>query len=153
MFRHSTNTASFFSVLMAALIFSLSLPGVAAAQGNTSLGTGALQNNTTGSNNTAIGSGALFGNTTGDFNSASGVNALFSNTTGERNTAIGVQALVSSTTGDTNTASGNGALLNNTTGSLNYKNDDNLEGTPKRNQEAIWQSTFSFPPLGRLEVS
>ena len=32
MFSHSTNTASFFSVLMAALIFSLSLAGVAAAQ-------------------------------------------------------------------------------------------------------------------------
>ena len=48
MFRHSINTASFFSVLMAALIFSLSLAGVAAAQGNTSLGTGALQHNTTG---------------------------------------------------------------------------------------------------------
>ena len=32
MLRHSTNTASFFSVLMAALIFSLSLAGVAAAQ-------------------------------------------------------------------------------------------------------------------------
>jgi hypothetical protein len=38
MFNHSTNTAWFFSVLMAALIFSLSLAGVAAAQGNTSLG-------------------------------------------------------------------------------------------------------------------
>ena len=49
MFCHSTNTASFFSVLMAALIFSLSLAGVASAQGNTSLGTGALQNNATGS--------------------------------------------------------------------------------------------------------
>jgi hypothetical protein len=46
MFNHSTNTASFFSVL-AALIFSLSLAGIAASQGNTSLGTGALQNNTT----------------------------------------------------------------------------------------------------------
>ena len=56
MHRHSTHTASFFSVLIAALIFSLSLAGVAAAQGNTSLGTGALQNNTTGSFNTAIGS-------------------------------------------------------------------------------------------------
>ena len=32
MFSHSTNTASFFSVLIAALIFSLSLAGVAAAQ-------------------------------------------------------------------------------------------------------------------------
>ena len=42
MLRHSTNTASFFSVLIAALIFSLSLAGVAAAQTNTSLGTDAL---------------------------------------------------------------------------------------------------------------
>ena len=49
MFSHSTNAASLFSVLMAALIFSLSLAGVAWAQGNTSLGTGALQSNTTGS--------------------------------------------------------------------------------------------------------
>ena len=48
MFRHSTNTASFFSVLMVALIFSLSLAGVAAAQTNTSLGTNALVSNTTG---------------------------------------------------------------------------------------------------------
>ena len=48
MFRHSTNTASFFFVLMVALIFSLSLAGVAAAQTNTSLGTNALVSNTTG---------------------------------------------------------------------------------------------------------
>jgi hypothetical protein len=76
MFRHSTNTASFFSVLMAALIFSLSLAGVAAAQGNTSLGTGALRNNTTGIFNTAIGVDALFSTTTGDSNTASGAFAL-----------------------------------------------------------------------------
>ena len=37
MFRHS-NTPSFFSVLFAALIFSLSLAGIAVAQNNTSLG-------------------------------------------------------------------------------------------------------------------
>ena len=54
MFRHSTNTASFFSVLIVVLIFSLSLAGVAAAQTNTSLGTGALQSNTGGINNTAM---------------------------------------------------------------------------------------------------
>jgi hypothetical protein len=58
MFRHSTNAVSFFSVFIAALIFSLSLAGVAAAQSNTSLGSGALQSNTTGRDNTAIGVGA-----------------------------------------------------------------------------------------------
>ena len=82
MFRHSTNTASFFSVLIAVLMFWLSLAGVAAAQDNTSLGTGALVSNTTGDFNTAIGVNALLSNTTGDFNTASGVEALFSNTTG-----------------------------------------------------------------------
>jgi hypothetical protein len=46
MFCYSTHAASFFPVLMAALVFSLSQVGVAAAQGNISLGTGALQNNT-----------------------------------------------------------------------------------------------------------
>jgi Tfp pilus assembly protein PilV len=65
MHRHSTHTASLFSVLIAALIFSLSLAGVAAAQGNTSLGIGALQNNTTGDFNTAIGLDALVSNTSG----------------------------------------------------------------------------------------
>ena len=99
MFRHSTNTASFLSVVIAVLMFWLSLAGVAAAQGNTSLGTGALQNNTTGSFNTATGSNALTGNTTGSFNSASGANALIGNTTGDYNTASGVNALFSNTTG------------------------------------------------------
>ena len=65
MSRHSTNTASFFSSDTAALIFSLSLADVAWAQGNTSLGTSALQNNTTGSFNTATGLQALSSNTTG----------------------------------------------------------------------------------------
>src|SRR5262245_22002321 len=55
MFSHS-NTARFFCVLIAALIYSVSLAGVASAQtGNTSLGTGALVNNTKGIDNTAIG--------------------------------------------------------------------------------------------------
>ena len=59
MVRHSTHTASLCSVLLAALIVSLFLVGGAAAQTeNTSLGTGALQNNTTGSQNTAIGANA-----------------------------------------------------------------------------------------------
>jgi Tfp pilus assembly protein PilV len=95
MFNHSTNTASFFSLLMAAFIFSLSLAGVAAVQGNTSLGTNALQNNTTG-----------------QFNTASGVQALTSNTTGDRNTAIGTLANVSAGDLTNATAIGANAIVN-----------------------------------------
>ena len=49
MYSHCTRQASFFSLLVVALIVSSSMAAVAAAQGNTSLGTGALQNNTTAS--------------------------------------------------------------------------------------------------------
>jgi trimeric autotransporter adhesin len=119
MFHHSSSTAPFFSVLIAALVFLLSLAGVAAAQFNTSLGAGALQSNTTGSLNTAIGFVALGSNTTGSVNTASGVDALFSNTTGNDNTAEGVEALFSNTTGNFNTAYGASALRSNTTGSNN----------------------------------
>ena len=94
MFRHSTNTAWFFSVLIAALIFSLCLAGVAAAQGNTSLGTGALQHNTTGSFNAAIGSNALTGNSTGSFNTAIGFGADVSTGNLTNATAIGRDAVV-----------------------------------------------------------
>jgi hypothetical protein len=117
MYRHSTNTTSFCSVLMAALIFSLSLAGVAVGQGNISLG--ALQNNTTGSDNIAIGVNALFSNTTGGSNTAIGGNALLSNTEGFQNTASGFNALRTNTTGFQNTASGEGALFGNTSGRKN----------------------------------
>src|SRR5262245_41107078 len=94
MFNDSTNTVSFFSILIAALIFSLSLAGVAWAQGNnTSLGTGALQNNT-GSNNTAIGFSALFNNTRGSSNTAIGVAANVSDGNLNNATAIGAGAMV-----------------------------------------------------------
>src|SRR5262245_66422999 len=99
MFDHSTNTASLFSILVAAFILSLSLAGVAAAQGNTSLGINALGTNTTGNFNTAIGLNALFSNSTGSQNPATGVNALLSNTTGDFNTAMGLQALLSNSNG------------------------------------------------------
>ena len=113
MFGHSTNTASFVSVLSAALIFSLSLAGVAAAQeGNTSLGTDALQNNTTGSFNTASGRQAVVNNTTGIANTGIGLNALFSNITGNFNTAIGNGANVSGGNLTNATAIGNGATVN-----------------------------------------
>jgi hypothetical protein len=119
MFSHSTNTASFFSVLMAALIFSLSLAGVTAAQGNTSLGAGALQSNTTGINNTALGLNSLFSNTTGTLNTAIGRSALTDNTAGNNNTAIGASAFANNTTGSFNTAIGRSALTGNSTGNNN----------------------------------
>jgi hypothetical protein len=125
MFHHSTATASSFSMLVSALIFSLSLAEVAWAQDKTSFGTGALQNNTTGIFNTAIGQNALFSNTTGSFNSASGAQALISNTAGQLNTASGVNALFSNTGGDFNTANGVNALFNNTTGNFNIANGVN----------------------------
>src|SRR5262245_53670132 len=119
MFSHSI-TASFFCVLIAALIYSLSLAGVASAQtGNTSLGTGALVNNTKGSENTAIGINALENNTTGNNNTASGAGSLVINTTGIDNTAIGLSALHNNSTGNLNTASGFEALTINTTGNEN----------------------------------
>jgi trimeric autotransporter adhesin len=114
MFSHSTNTTSFFSVLIAALIYSLSLAGVAAVQSNTSLGTGALVNNTTGVNNTAMGVNTLFFNTRGSQNTAYGPRALYSNTDGLYNTAIGFDALAGNTRGDYNTAIGAFALTKST---------------------------------------
>ena len=117
MHRHSTQTAPFFSVLIAALCLSLSLVGAAAAQNaNTSVGTGALQNNTTGFSNTASGAYALFHNTTDYSNTASGLYALTSNTTGSGNTASGLNALLFNTSGSNNTAIGGGA--NVSTGNL-----------------------------------
>jgi trimeric autotransporter adhesin len=119
MFSQS-NTASFFCVLIAALIYSLSLAGVASAQtGNTSLGTDALAHNTTGSENTAIGINALQSNTSGNNNTASGAGSLVINTTGIDNTAIGFSALHNNFTGALNTASGFEALTINTTGNEN----------------------------------
>ena len=89
MLRNLTRSASFFFVLIATIHFSLSLAGIAAAQSNTSLGTGALVSNTTGIQNTAVGLNALFSNTTGSNNTATGVDALVFNSTGFNNTATG----------------------------------------------------------------
>jgi hypothetical protein len=121
MFRYSTNTASLCSVLIAALIVSLSLAGVATAQ-NTFFGTGALQNNTTGLSDTAFGFDALFSNTTGSNNTANGASTLFSNTTGSGNTANGASTLFSNTEGNFNTANGFQALITSTEGNNNTAN-------------------------------
>jgi trimeric autotransporter adhesin len=100
------------------------------ANGNTGIGPGALQSNTTGSDNvafggnalssnvsgsdnTASGGAALYGNTSGSYNTATGASAMASNSTGTSNTAIGYEALFASN-GNYNTASGAGALKYNT---------------------------------------
>jgi hypothetical protein len=90
--------------------------GGSGRSGNSAVGEGALQANTTGDGNTASGYIALYSNTTGVNNTASGYQALQSNTTGYNNTASGYVALFSNTTGYNNTASGVNALYSNTTG-------------------------------------
>ena len=86
---------------------------------NTATGTGALQQNATGSGNVANGSQALVSNTTGYANTADGYSALHFNTFGTNNTAIGASALYANTFGICNTAVGGAALYANTTGSGN----------------------------------
>ena len=86
---------------------------------NTACGRSALQNNTTGSQNTACGVNALQQNTTGSYNTACGLGTLQLNSTGIYNMACGMQALQLNTTGSQNTACGQNALGSNTTGSLN----------------------------------
>jgi hypothetical protein len=130
MFRHSTNTPSLCSVLIAALIVSLSLAGVAVAL-VTKLGVAALENNNNnlGYDNTASRYEALTSNTTANFNTAIGRRALSLNTVGHDNTASGYDALhgvffndkgeLAYATGSFNTASGSQALRGNHTGNSN----------------------------------
>ena len=86
---------------------------------NTSIGQGAGDSYTTGTNNTAVGKNALTAITTGERNTAFGVQALGGTATGvTNNTAVGVNALYN-TTGSSNTACGDAALYTNTSGANN----------------------------------
>ena len=78
--------------------------GGGAISGNTAIGQGALNLNTTGVGNTAIGSNTL-SVTTGSYNTAVGAASLNRNT-GGFNTAVGVRALEINTSGTYNTAIG-----------------------------------------------
>src|SRR5580700_1447769 len=62
-------------------------------KGDTALGTGALNSDSTGAGNTAFGYFALVANTTGTQNTAFGNAALSANIDGGSNTAVGFQAL------------------------------------------------------------
>jgi hypothetical protein len=93
-------------------------------KGDTALGTGALNSDTSGANNTAFGYFALEANTTGVDNTAVGRLALAANTTGTDNTAVGYEALQNTIgpplanpiLGTDNTALGSMALAANTLG-------------------------------------
>jgi hypothetical protein len=115
---------SFFSATSLTML-SFGLSSVAWAQTNTAYGTGALSNNTTGSQDSAFGVSALEHNTTGSGNTATGWDALYFNTTGYNNTAIGIAALEANGTGIGNTATGVSALANNGKGRLNTATGSN----------------------------
>jgi len=93
--------------------------GAGAISTNTTVGSFALNFNTTGTRNTANGYQALYSNTQGDYNTATGYAALAANTTGYYNAAYGHEALASNTIGNLNTANGLGSLVSNTIGSYN----------------------------------
>jgi trimeric autotransporter adhesin len=92
--------------------------GGGAVAGNTVVGSGAFQSNTTGSTNTAVGYQALQSSATADYNVAIGLQALSSNT-GSANTAVGSTAVFSNTGGVDNTGIGKNAVYSNTAGNNN----------------------------------
>ena len=121
---------------------------------NTAVGTGAMQNNTTGYQNTAVGTSAMQNNTTGYQNTAVGMNAMSANTTGFNNTAVGMQAMYNNTTGVNNTAVGQNAMLNNTTGLNNTavgQNAMNANTTGQANT-AVGQAAMQANTTGQNNV-
>lgn len=100
---------------------------------NTALGFSALHSNTSGNSNTAMGYYSLFGNSTGDDNTAIGVSALNSNYSGSRNVSIGNYSQFSNLYGNNNTAIGMNALYSNTvsdnTAVGHYSLQNNTSGT------------------------
>lgn len=78
--------------------------------GNTSIGFGALSNNTLGSGNTSLGSQAMIYSVSASENTAIGVETLANNLSGGGNAGLGVGVLQDLTTGGYNTGSGYAAL-------------------------------------------
>ena len=86
--------------------------------GNTALGAGGLNANTTGYGNSAVGYASLNSNQGGANNTAVGFYALQLNASGSGNTAVGTTSLEKSTGGN-NTGIGTGSLYSTTTGNNN----------------------------------
>jgi hypothetical protein len=119
--------------------------GAGGVSGNTVVGNGALNANTTGQDNTAVGFLSLNRNTTGSFNTATGQYSLFFNTTGSQNTAFGREALYNNTTGNNNTSVGRGALAVNTIGDNNVAIGQTalFNNTASNNTAVGFQAAFS----------
>ena len=79
-------------------------------ENNTNYGSGALQNNTSGTNNTSIGAYSAFNNLDASNNTAIGSNSAYYTTSGSNNTSLGAGSLCNNTTGSLNTAIGSSAL-------------------------------------------
>ena len=122
---------------------------------NTAAGDSALISNTTGNNNTAFGYLSLADNSSGNANTAVGVEALTDNGTGNNNTALGLEALWANTTGDNNTAAGYQALLYNSTGgnstALGYQALLN-NSTGNNNTAAGYQALYNTNASGNTAV-
>jgi hypothetical protein len=95
-------------------------------QGDTALGTAALNSDTSGTGNTAFGYFALEADNTGSRNTGFGVLALATNTNGNDNTAIGYEALYPSQAAAANTMYGYG---NTAIGSSAVQNPTASENT------------------------
>ncbi len=119
--QESLSRISRFSVVagLVVVLFSVGTARLVRAQSNTSLGKGALSNNTAGTEDTAVGFNALVTNDVGVLNTATGVDSLSKNTSGCHNTAAGVQSLAKNTAGSYNIAIGYNAGGNLTTGDNN----------------------------------
>jgi hypothetical protein len=123
---------------------------VSAQTGNTSTGTNALANITTGDYNSAFGEGALYWNTEGQNNTASGFYSLRDNTTGNWNTASGGWSLENNTEGNNNTASGLNSLYSNTTGSYNTGLGYNARASAA---DATNQTVIGYAATGQADNS
>jgi len=124
-------------------------------QYNTAIGWNVLLGNTTGGANAGIGSGALAHNTTGGFNTAAGYNTLYSNTTGNYNIAVGSFALQNNTTGDSNTAIGLQTLASNTSGQSNTASGFSalFSNTTGSNNAAYGNGALSSNTTGSLNTA
>jgi len=86
---------------------------------NTAVGRDALRSNTTGFNNNAFGYTSLYNNTIGVDNTAHGAPSLYANVDGNYNSALGVYTLYKNISGNDNLAAGHSALFSNLVGSTN----------------------------------